>query len=81
MIGTADETVRTEVIAVSQEYMSVDEAAAELGISRATVWKWLRRHEVKTFRVLGDRRTLVRRADVEQLREPIPIEQAKKLAA
>jgi excisionase family DNA binding protein len=59
----------------------VNEAAAELGVSRATLWKWLKRHKVGTFRLLGDRRTLVRRADVERLKVPIPIEEAKKAAA
>jgi excisionase family DNA binding protein len=63
---------------LSEEYVSVDEAAVELGISRSTVWKWLRRHEIPTFRVLGDRRTLMRRSDVAKLREPIPIAMAKK---
>ncbi len=66
---------------MSQDYLSVDEAATELGVSRATVWKWLRRHGVNTFRVFGDRRTLIRRADIERLREPIPIDSLKKVAA
>jgi excisionase family DNA binding protein len=66
---------------MSKDYLSVDEAAAELGMSRATLWKWLKRREVGTFRLLGDRRTLLRRVDVERLKEPIPIEEAKKAAA
>lgn len=66
---------------MSQEHLSVDEAAAELGVSRATLWKWLRRHEIQTFRALGDRRTLLSRSDIARLREPIPISQPKKAAA
>ncbi len=66
---------------MSQDYLSVDEAANELGVSRATVWKWLRRHDIDTFRVFGDRRTLIRRADIARLREPIPIDALKKAAA
>jgi excisionase family DNA binding protein len=66
---------------MSKDYLSVDEAAGELGVSRATLWKWLKRHNIGTFRLLGNRRTLVRRADVEKLKEPMPIEDAKKAAA
>jgi excisionase family DNA binding protein len=66
---------------VSSDYLSVNDAAAELGVSRATLWKWLKRHNVGTFRLLGDRRTLIRRADVEKLKEPMPVEEAKKAAA
>ena len=63
---------------MSEEYLSVDEAAAELGIARATAWKWIRRHEIPTFRVLGDRRTLIRRTDLATLRKPVPIDASKK---
>ena len=63
------------------EYVSVDEAASMLGISRATAWKWMRRHGIETFRVLGDRRTLIRREDVERMRQPVPIEALKGKAA
>ena len=66
---------------MSKDYLSVDDAAAELGVSRATLYKWIKRHEIGTFRLLGDRRTLMRRADVEKLKEPMPIEDAKKAAA
>ena len=62
-------------------YVSVDAAAAEVGVNRVTMWKWIRRHEVPTFRFLGDRKTYVRREDVERLRQPIPVEPAKKVAA
>ncbi len=66
---------------MSQDHLSVDEAAIELGVSRATVWKWLRRHEIQTFRALGDRRTLISRSDIARLREPVPIDPPKKAAA
>jgi excisionase family DNA binding protein len=70
-----------EVIEVGQDYLSVDEAAADLGVSRATLYKWIKRNDIGTFRIVGDRRTLVRRADVEKLKEPVPIGEAKKSAA
>lgn len=66
---------------MSQDYLSVDEAAAELGVSRVTLYKWIKRNDIGTFRVVGDRRTLIRRTDVEKLKEPIPISEAKKFAA
>ena len=66
---------------MDEGYLSVDAAAAELGVNRVTVWKWVRRYELPTFRFLGDRKTYLRREDVARLREPIPISGAKKLAA
>jgi len=70
-----------EVMHMSKDYLSVDEAAAELGVSRATLYKWVKRNDIGTFRIVGDRRTLMRRVDVEKLKEPMPIEEAKKAAA
>ena len=66
---------------MGQDYLSVDEAAAELGVSRATLYKWIKRNDIGTFRIVGDRRTLMRRTDVEKLKEPIPMGEAKKSAA
>jgi len=66
---------------MGQDFLSVDEAAAEVGVSRATLYKWIKRNEIGTFRILGDRRTLMRRADVDRLKEPVPIGEAKKAAA
>lgn len=63
------------------QLVAVDEAAVALGVSRATVWNWVRRYELQTFRVPGERRTLLKRSDVERLRQPIPVEEAKKAAA
>ena len=66
---------------MEEDYLSVDAAAAELGVNRVTVWKWVRRYELPTFRFLGDRKTYLRREDVKRLREPIPVGGTKKLAA
>ncbi len=62
-------------------YISVDDAAADIGVSRATVWKWIKRYEMPTFRFLGERKTFVRRADIDRLKEPIEIDPSKKCAA
>jgi excisionase family DNA binding protein len=63
------------------QYISVDEAAEEMGVSRATIWKWIARQEMQTFRFVGDRRTFVRKEDIDQIRGPIPIPATKKAAA
>jgi excisionase family DNA binding protein len=54
-------------------YISVDEAAQEMGIARATIWKWIKRAGLQTYRFMGERRTYVKRQDLEALRQPIPI--------
>jgi excisionase family DNA binding protein len=66
---------------MSEEYISVDAAAELLEVTRGTVWKWVKRFELPTFRILGERRTMLRRVDVERLREPMPIDDVKKCAA
>ena len=66
---------------MDENYLSVDAAAAELGVNRVTVWKWVRRYELPTFRFLGDRKTYLRDEDVRKLRELIPVGESKKLAA
>ena len=62
-------------------YISVDDAAADIGVSRATVWKWIKRYDLPTFRFLGDRKTFVQKADIERLKQPIEIDPTKKCAA
>lgn len=64
-----------------EEYISVEEAAALLGVAKVTMWRLIRRYDLQTFRILGERATFVRRADIEPLRQPIPIARGKDLAA
>jgi excisionase family DNA binding protein len=45
---------------MTDEYLSVGEAAKEMEVSRATMWKWVKRHELATFRFMGDRKTFLR---------------------
>lgn len=66
---------------INDEYVSVDDAASEFDVSRGTVWRWVRLHDLPTFRFFGERRTFLRRSDLARLREPIPVERAKKVAA
>jgi excisionase family DNA binding protein len=63
------------------DYLSVDEMTKEFEISRSTAWKWIRDGDIPTYRFVGDRKTYVKRADLEKLREPIPILDAKKEVA
>jgi excisionase family DNA binding protein len=64
-----------------ENFLTVDDAAKEIGVHRVSIWKAIRRLDLPTFRFLGERRTFLRREDVDQLRAPIPIERAKKVAA
>ena len=66
---------------MEDEFLSVDGMAEEFSVSRSTAWKWIRDHEIETFRFIGDRKTYVRRADIAALRQPIPIDAAKKGSA
>jgi excisionase family DNA binding protein len=64
-----------------ENFLTVDEAAKELGVHRVTMWQEVSRLDLPTFRFFGERKTFLRREDVDRLREPIPIERAKKVAA
>lgn len=68
-------------MAEETEYVSVDAGAGELGVSRATMWKWVKRHDLETFRFMGDRKTYLRRADLARMREPVPVALQSKSAA
>jgi excisionase family DNA binding protein len=50
-------------------YYTVPEAARVLGVSRATVWRWIKAERLPAQRV-GPRILRVRRADVEALVQP-----------
>jgi excisionase family DNA binding protein len=67
---------------MSEEYMTLTEAAAALGISRATIWRRIQAGEIAAFQSQQDRRQrLVRRSDVERMLKPTAIEPGKELAA
>jgi len=52
------------------DIISVDEAARALGLSRTTVFKFLRQGKLARYRREGDKRTLVDRQELTQLVEP-----------
>lgn len=58
---------------MDEEYVDTYRAAEELGISRATVWNLIRRYQIERFRFPGELRTVIRRRDLEKMRQPIPL--------
>ncbi len=58
---------------MGDEFVDTYQAAEELGMSRATLWRLLRERDIERFRVPGDRRALIRRSDLESLRQPVPM--------
>jgi excisionase family DNA binding protein len=50
------------------EYLDVDEAAALLGVKKATLYAYVSRGTLQSFRQGVGRKRLYRRADVESLR-------------
>lgn len=62
-------------------YISVNDAADELDVSRATMWKWIKRQGMQTYRFMGNRKTFLKRDDLDQLRQPVPIGATKKATA
>jgi excisionase family DNA binding protein len=57
------------------EYLTVQQAAELMGVSRWTLWRRIRAGELRAYEAGIDRRVrLVKRADVEALMRPRPIE-------
>ena len=54
-------------------YIDLYDTAAELGISMATLWNLLKRYDIVRYRFPGKRRAVIKRSDLEQLRQPIPL--------
>ena len=52
-----------------REYLSMNEAAATIGWNRATVYEWVKRLNMKTYKFIGDRKAYLAEADVERLKE------------
>ncbi len=56
-------------------YVALDDAAKELGISRALLWRLVKQRGITRYKQPGERRTLMKRADMVGLREPVPIDE------
>lgn len=55
-----------------EQYVDLYEAAAELGVSIATVWNLLKRFAIVRYKLPGQRRTMIRRQDLAIMRQPMP---------
>lgn len=56
------------------EYLTLNEAAELMNVSRATLWRRMREGELQTYQSAQDRRVrLVKRSEVEELMRPRPI--------
>jgi hypothetical protein len=72
---------------MAEEFIDTYAAAEELKMSRATLWRVMRERDIQRFKIPGDRRSLIRRTDLEALRQPVPMPrrnvggQASKTAA
>ena len=57
-----------------EQWVDLYAAAEEMGVTRQTLYRLLDQFEVERFRRPGQRRVVIRRADLERLKEPIPVE-------
>ena len=53
----------------TDDMVSHADAAAELGVSVPTFYRWLKARQIQTYQRLGDRRGYVRRGDLAKLQE------------
>lgn len=61
------------------EYLTVAEAAREMGLGESTVWLLMKRHRIQRYRIPGEgKRTYLRRDDLPKLKQPIPVESEAK---
>ena len=65
-----------------EEYLTLQEAARLMGIGRQTLWRLVRAGKLQTYQSAINRRVkLVKRADIEELMQPRPIEADEGKAA
>jgi citrate synthase len=60
------------VVIGGEEYLAVDEAAARLGVKPATLYAYVSRGVLRSYRQGRGRRRLYRRADLDALRRLEP---------
>ena len=65
------QTGSAEAAAAQRSYYSVSEAAALLGVSRVSVWRWISSGRLPVSR-LGHRTVRIRRQDIEQIMQSPP---------
>ncbi len=63
---------------MADEWVDIYTAAAELGVTRQTIHRLLNEHEIPRYRRPGQRRTMIRRSDLERMKEPIPLDAPRR---
>lgn len=53
-----------KLLSYRRGHLSLDQLAAEAGVGRATVWRWIEQDNLTTYKLPRDRRTYVERSDV-----------------
>lgn len=67
---------------MADEYVTMGEAQELLGVSRFKLWQLVKEGVLPTFTSPLDRRQkLIRRDDLDRLRQPVPSVSTKKAAA
>jgi len=62
----------------SEEWVDLYEAAEDMSVTRQTLYRLLDQFEVERFRRAGQRRVVIRRADLERMKQPIPIDTPRR---
>ena len=52
-------------------YLTKTEAATQLGVTRRTVDRYVQKHDIPTFRFLGDPKVYIQEAHIQKLHSPI----------
>lgn len=64
---------------MTEEWMSIDEAAAYLNVGRRAIHKYIQQGKLPAFKTLVGRRTLLRREEVKALLVPRPLQIPSRL--
>ncbi len=67
---------------MSEEFLTLNQAAEELGVNRVTLWRRVQKGQITLYQSDQDQRVrLVKREDIERMKRPVMIDPAKKEAA
>ncbi len=64
------------------ELLTAEQAQELLGVSRATLWNLLKRHNIPRYQIPAEgRRVFFNREDIERLKQPVRLDDQKKRVA
>jgi excisionase family DNA binding protein len=64
------------------DLLTAEQAQEALGVSRATLWNLLKRHKIPRYQIpASGRRVFFKRDDIERLKQPVLLEDARGKAA